>query len=241
MFGYSINDTTTLQLLEVHIEALFLIDSDGRLQCINEPDAPPAPRFFMGRTSNGNLWRIRYDLPAEVVHELNQLCRSEPQHSLFTSQPEHYQAIRDVLAGHAPIADEYRGPAYWLPTVNQVPPNVMLLSESQADLVHATFPWLVSWLANPANGPVAAVVEQGNAVSVCFCSRITQRAAEAGVNTLEAFRGKGFATAAVIGWAVAIQQSQRIALYSTSWENQASLVVAKKLKAVLYGEDWSIS
>jgi RimJ/RimL family protein N-acetyltransferase len=229
-----------LQLLEIQINTLFLVDPEGRLHSINEPGTPPAPRFFMGRTSNDNLWRVRYDLPAEVVDQLNQLCRSEPHHSLLTSQPEHYQAIRAVLANHAPIVGEYRGPAYWLPTASQVPPHVMLLSEARVYLVRDTFPWLIPWLANPSNGPVTAVIEQGKAVSVCFCSRITQQAAEAGVNTLEAFRGKGYATAAVAGWAAAIQQSQRIALYSTSWENQASQSVAKKIRAVLYGEDWSI-
>lgn len=230
-----------LQLLEIHINTLFLADSDGRLWSNNEPDTPPAPRFFMGRTSNDNLWRIRYDLPDELLLDLNHLCRSERYPSLFTSQSEYRQAIRKMLANHAPIVSEDCGPAYWLPTISQVPPHVMLLSEAQVHFVRDTFPWLVSWLANPANGPVAAVIEQGSAVSVCFCSRITPRAAEAGVNTLEAFRGKGYATAAVAGWTAAVQQSQRIALYSTSWENGVSRSVAKKLNAVLYGEDWSIT
>jgi RimJ/RimL family protein N-acetyltransferase len=230
-----------LQLLELQINTLFLVDPEGRLQSINEPGTPPAPRFFMGRTSTDNLWRVRYDLPAQALDQLNGLCRSEPHRSLLTSQPEHYLAIRKVLAGHAPIVGEYRGPAYWLPTATQVSPQVVRLSEARAYLVRETFPWLVPWLASRANGPVTAVIEQGNAVSVCFCSRITQRAAEAGVETLEAFRGKGYATAAVAGWAAAIRQSHRIALYSTSWGNHASQGVAKRLGAVLYAEDWSIT
>jgi len=84
------------------------------------------------------------------------------------------------------------------------------------------------------------VIAQGSAVSVCFCSRITPHAAEAGVETLAAFCGKVAATAAAAGWAAAVQQSQRLALYSTSWQNHASQAVAKKLGAVLYAEDWSI-
>lgn len=229
-----------LQLLEIQINTLFLIDPEGRLQSINEPGTPLAPRFFMGRTSTHNLWRVRHDLPVELVGQLNKLCRSAPPCSLLPSQPEQYLAIRQLLVDKASSVSEYRGPAYWLPTISQVPSQVMLLSQAQADCVRDTFPWLVSWLANPTNGPVAAVIEQGQAVSVCFCSRLTQGAAEAGVNTLEAFRGKGYASATVAAWAAAIQYTQRIALYSTSCENQASQNVAKKLGAVVYAEDWSI-
>lgn len=231
---------SNLQLLDIQIKTLFLLDHEGRLRCINEPDTPPAPRFFMGRTSDGHLWRVRYDLPADVTDQLDALCRSEPHGSTLACRPEHYQAMRGVLAEHAPIVGEYRGPAYWIPADIRVPTHVVLMSEATAHLVRETFPWLVPWLANPANGPVTAVIEQGNAVSVCFCSRITDRAAEAGIETLEAFRGKGHATAAVAGWAAAVQRTGRIALYSTSWENHASQGVAKKLGMVLYGEDWSI-
>ena len=229
-----------LQHLELQITTLFRFDAEGRLRAINEPGAPPAPRFFMGRTSDGMLWRVRHDLPAEALHRLSQLCRAEPRCSLLKHEPEQALAIRSVLAEYAPIEDEYRGPAYWLPAIRHVPPHVLILSGAHADLVRDSFPWLVAWLADPANGPVSAVVEQGQAVSVCFCSRITGTAAEAGIETLEAFRGKGHAPAAAAGWAAAVQQRQRIALYRTSWENKASQAVARKLGAVLYAEDWSL-
>jgi RimJ/RimL family protein N-acetyltransferase len=232
---------SSLQLMEVQLNTLFVLDPEGRLQSVNEPGTPMAPRFFLGRTSAGRLWRVRYDLPAQVAHHLDQLCSAEPDQALLTSQPQQYHAIRGVLADHASIEEEYRGPAYWLPAISHVPPHVVLLSEARAQLVQDTFPWLVAWLADPANGPVAAVIEQGQAVAVCFCSRITQKAAEAGVETLPAFRGQGHATAAVAAWAASIQHSRRMALYSTSWENQASQGIAKKLGAVLYGEDWSIA
>lgn len=61
------------------------------------------------------------------------------------------------------------------------------------------------------------------------------------METLPAFRGRGLATAAVACWGRAVQRSGRTALYSTSWENAASRAIAKKLSAVLYGEDWSVA
>jgi RimJ/RimL family protein N-acetyltransferase len=83
--------------------------------------------------------------------------------------------------------------------------------------------------------------DRGPAYWLSTANYVPPHAAEAGVETLAAFRGKGYAIAAVAGWAAAVQQSQRIALYSTSWQNQASQAVAKKLGAVSYGEDWSIT
>jgi len=228
-------------LLDLQITTLFLLDSEQRLLAINEPGTPLAPRFFLGRSADGHRWRVRYDLPAGVAHRLDQLCHAEPQRVPLADPPKQADTIRAVLAEDAPIVGEERGPAYWLPTVSFVPPQVVLLSEGHAALVQNTFPWLVAWLADAANGPVAAVIAQGSAVSVCFCSRITPHAAEAGIETLAAFRGNGYATAAAAGWAAAVQHSQRVALYSTSWQNHASQAVAKKLSAVLYGEDWSIT
>jgi RimJ/RimL family protein N-acetyltransferase len=75
---------------------------------------------------------------------------------------------------------------------------------------------------------------------VCFCARITALAAEAGVETVEAFRGQGYASIAVAGWADAVRRRGLIPLYSTSWENVASQGVARKLGMIHYGDDWSI-
>lgn len=228
-------------LLDLQITTLFLLDPERRLLAINEPGTPPAPRFFLGRSADGHRWRVRSDMPVEAAHRLDLLCQAEPQRSPLAGPPEQADAIRAVLAEDAPIVSEECGPAYWLPAISQVPPQVVLLSQAHTALVQASFPWLVDWLADAANGPVAAIIQQGSAVSVCFCSRITPHAAEAGIETLAAFRGQGAATAAATGWAAAVQRSRRVALYSTSWQNHASQAVAKKLGAVLYAEDWSIA
>ena len=203
-------------LLDLQITTLFLLDPERRLLAINESGMPVAPRFFPGRSADGHRWRVRSDLPAEVAHRLDQRCQAEPQRTPLAGPPEQADAIRAVLAEHAPIVDEERGPAYWLPSVSHVPPQVVLLSKAHAALVQATFPWLITWLVDATNGPVAAVIAQGSAVSVCFCSRITPHAAEAGIETLATFRGNGYATAAAAGWAAAVQHSQRVALSSTA-------------------------
>ena len=106
---------------------------------------------------------------------------------------------------------------------------------------------MFDWLREGWEGyaPVAAVVADGRAVSVCFSSRLTSRVAEAGVETAEPFRGRGYATRAVAAWAHAVRAGSprdsagggRLPLYSTSWENLASQAVARRLGLRLYGVD----
>lgn len=89
-------------------------------------------------------------------------------------------------------------------------------------------------------GPVLAVREGGHAVSVCFCARRSVAAAEAGVETTAAFRGRGYAARAAAAWARRVRAEGLTPLYSTDWSNRASLAVARKLGLVPFGADFSV-
>lgn len=71
------------------------------------------------------------------------------------------------------------------------------------------------------------------AVSVCCSDRVPSRAHEAGVETLKEYWDRGYGTAAMAGWAIAVRELGCIALYSTSWDGGASQRVAAKLGLVL--------
>jgi hypothetical protein len=216
------------------------------LRSVNEDGEPPASLFFMGRTPQGNFWRFRYDLPAATVEKLEHLCQSEPVTSDFGVPPQNYAAIKAVLAEHLPLQEQkdFRGPAYWIPEGVQppgnIPANVRLISKANVDLLQEPFAWLPPLMMEGEVGPVAAAVEDGRAVSLCFCSRRPAEATEAGLETVPAFRGRGYATAATAAWAAEVSRRGCIPLYSTSWDNLASQAVARKLRMVLYGDDWSI-
>lgn len=64
--------------------------------------------------------------------------------------------------------------------------------------------------------PCYMVIEDNKAVSVCFSARNTDRAAEAGIETLEEYRGKGYAIAVASAWLAAVHVLGKVALYSTS-------------------------
>lgn len=228
------------QWMEIHINTLFQCDPDGRLRCVNEPGNPPAPRFYMGRTNEGNSWRFRYDLSADLVAQLEVFCQSEPVAADLAALPQNYASIKALLAAQAPIESEYRGPAYWIPEEVTAPPNALLLDEATIHLAQPNFPWLTADDPYGAMGPVAAVIVDGRAVSLCFCSRTPGQATEAGLETVAGYRGKGYAGAAVACWAVAVHRRGCQPLYSTSWDNHASQRVARKLGLVCYGEDWSL-
>ena len=238
----SIANFSSLELMEMHITTLFCCTADGHLRCVNEAGAPPAPRFYMGRTPQGNLWRFRDDLPAATMEKLDALCRAEPLATDFTSPPQNEVQIKAVLGEHIALHDpqESRGPAYWVAEDHPPLANTVLIGEANADLLRGDFAWALPLAQSQEIMPITATIEEGRAVSCCFCSRRPGQATEAGVETVAAFRGKGYATSAVSAWAAAVRASGCVPLYSTFWDNFASQAIARKLQMVFYGEDWSI-
>lgn len=228
--------------MKVHAATLFACDDEGRLRFIREPGDPHAPpRFFMGRTPRGNLWHFRHDLPADVIKDLEQLCRAEPVASDLSSPPRGTAAIRTALQAHAPIAREERGPAYSIPERVSALGDVAKITKENARLLETGFPWLCRRILEGIDvGPIVASVVDDAAVSACYCARLSSSAAEAGVVTAKALRRQGHATAVVAGWARAVRERGLLPLYSTTWENLASRRIADKLGMVLYGEDWTI-
>ena len=92
----------------------------------------------------------------------------------------------------------------------------------------------------PDRSPIVGIVADDNVVSVCFCARRSETAAEAGVETAVAYRGRGFASQVTGAWARLIRESGRLALYSTSWNNAASLAVARSLGLSACAADWNV-
>lgn len=228
-----------VQLMELQVETLYRIDGEGRLLGVNEEDAPAAALFFLGRTSAGNIWRFRADLPGEVQAAIEALCKTEAVSPDFSRLPHHYEAIKQILNAYRPVKGEWRGPAYTFPDQAGSSGQGVLISEANLHLLEGPFAGLRNWWRSYQ--PCLAIVEQGQVVSICFSSRTSAYAAEAGVETAPEFRGRGYASAVVARWAEVVRQSGRRPLYSTSWDNTASQGVARKLGLVLYGEDCSFS
>jgi RimJ/RimL family protein N-acetyltransferase len=231
-------------LMPIHVSALYHHDERNRLLAVNEPGHPrpddsAPPRLYIGRTREGLSWRFRHDLPEWLIAELEMMLAAEPVEVDLSQPPRCLPALQATLARDAPLAGTWSGPAWHFP--DEIPASeheVVRVTTADDDLVRPVFPLLADDL--PWCQPCLAIIADGRLASLCFSSRNTPIAAEAGVNTLEEFRGRGYAPAVVGAWGQAVRAEGRIPLYSTSWDNLASRSVAHKLGLVLYGADLSI-
>ncbi|GIP33645.1 hypothetical protein J2TS4_28550 [Paenibacillus sp. J2TS4] len=131
------------------------------------------------------------------------------------------------------------GPCFIIP--GEATPKMQVVSitrENIEEFLLDGFEWLT--LEIDYVQPCIALVCETRAVSICRSVRITSKAHEAGLETLNPFRGRGYAAAVVAGWAMEVRKLGSIPLYSTSWENLASQKVARKLALSLYGVNFII-
>jgi len=131
------------------------------------------------------------------------------------------------------------GPAYRFEKYHEPARPTLAVTEANADVLRGGFEEFVEELHSAQ--PFVAVLEGGRAVSVCRSVRVTAAAHEAGVETLPAFRGKGYARDVTAGWALMVRSAGAAPLYSTSWENSASQSVARKLRLVQYASDFHVT
>ena len=225
--------------MRAHIEALFTHDAEGQLVRGNEPDAAPAPRFFLGRTADGAVWRFRHDVDGDLRKELeaaieNDVLREQGLDS--SPAPSPYQ---EILARSAPVQKTWTGPAFSFPQDLPATIDTILLTEENAQLLHAH---LQAWIPDVRLcEPLFALTVDGHAAAVCGSVRRTSMAHEAGVETARPYRGRGYAARVVTAWARAVGDMGRIPLYSTSWQNEASRAVARKLGLIHFGSDFHIT
>jgi hypothetical protein len=235
-----LNDLT---LMEIHTAALFNHDEAGRITSTNDGDPPGiAPRLYLGRTREGNVWRFRDDVPDEMVAELTGILETEPAAIDRRQPPATLPRLQDTMSRIGCEKNAHMGPAFQFPARLPEPTGVETIEASNIEIVQEQFPDHYPWLADEFSirRPIAAVIRDGVAVSICFSARLTCEAAEAGVDTAPAHRGQGLAVSVVAVWADAIRRMNRIPLYSTSWDNLSSQRVASKLGLVMYGSELSL-
>jgi GNAT acetyltransferase len=222
---------------ELQLRTLFVLSADGRIRSAREPGANRGPLFSLIRSTVSCAWAVRVDVPQEIASEIDRLAREEPPVTDFGDEPVHASSYVSLLSQGGPIRQTF-GPAFEFPAAIASPADVVVVEDEA--LLQRHFRGWVTGEISEGRAPVVAVFENEDPVSVCFCARSSEVAAEAGVETAAPFRGRGFATRVTAAWALAIRASGRIPLYSTSWDNNASLAVARKLGLITYASDWSV-
>jgi len=226
--------------MALHVTALFVHDEDGRLVRPNQPgnEHLPPPRFFLGRTAHGNLWRFAAGLAHDSLVELARLAGAERSSRALADGPERLDPMRRCLERDAPIEATYHGPAFRFPELGSLPRaggDVVAITPDRAELLE---PHFSSFLPTfPRGAPYVALVEDGAAVAICHSATGRGPAVEAGVETAPGWRRRGHASRVVAGWARAITDEERLPLYSTWWDNPASRGVARRLGLIPFGSD----
>ncbi len=220
--------------MALHVRALFVQDQDGCLVRANESGGVRAPRFFLGRTEDGYRCWFGAGLIESTRAELEGLAATLSRGSY--DEPVDPGPFREVLDREVQVSSVWAGPAYRFPTTFAPPPaEAQLIDPSQAGVLD---PYLSEWSGDvEAYAPFAVAKHDGAAVSLCASVRRTDAADEAGVETHPDFRGRGHAGRAVARWASEVRRSGRHPLYSTSWDNTASISVATKLGLIHFGSD----
>jgi hypothetical protein len=128
-----------------------------------------------------------------LTTELERLAADEPvvgDLRELREPPYHLAEYTELLKQHAPLSSMDMGPAYYLPELHP-PMGTVLITPENVTLLEDYYPYTRSRHAELA--PVVVRVMDRVAVAVCFSARIAAQVAEAGVHTVESYRGRGYA------------------------------------------------
>lgn len=185
------------------------------------------------------MCRFRHDVDNDLRRELEALSEDDALRDNVLDSPMSPLRYEDLLARVAPVQKTESGPAFCFPRKLHTTIDTILVTESNAQILH---PLLDDWIPDvPLGQPMYALTVDGRAVAVCCSVRLTSMAHEAGVETVASYRGRGYAAKVVTAWARAVREMGRVPLYSTSWQNEASRAVARKVALIQFGSDLHIT
>ncbi|HEY8787858.1 MAG TPA: GNAT family N-acetyltransferase [Actinopolymorphaceae bacterium] len=232
-----------LALLALELETLWASDDRGRL-C---GSVRPWPQLAIAVGSDGRRVAVGSDVPDHFADELSAAAQARPWDEPAGDPPRGLgECIRLLTTMGAVTVTS--GPSFVVPpgTASTVEPVPRRSSGTDDDLIPLRpADWWEpdEWCDLLAGelGPWAMSMEAGQVTALCHTSRLSERAAEAGVWAHPNFRGHGRASAATAVWAGHPDLGDRVRFYSTSSDNGASRRVAAKLGLRPIGWIWKLS
>jgi hypothetical protein len=146
--------------------------------------------------------------------------------------------LSTLVAPNLHVAAMRAGPLYSFPDVLAPSSGCTAINGSNSHLLYDSFE---EWLPDVTTGqPFIAAIDGHRAVAVCVTVGASRMAHCAGVETLAAYRGRGFAAAAVAGWACAVRALGATPFYTPTFDNISSQRVARRLNLPLAGSEFSV-
>ncbi len=218
---------------ELCLRTRYVFDEAGRIVSTRPPSPGYGAAFILVRGRSACAWAVHSGVESSIASELDRLAREEPPISDLRAPPVHAERYEAMVGGELKS-----GPAFTFPE------TLSPLGETETvDDLRQIEHHFTGWTADeiPDASPIVAVMEDGYPISVCFCARRTSFATEAGLETTPQFRGRGLAPRVAAAWALAMRESGRTPLYSTTWTNEASLAVARRLGLIPYAATWGLA
>jgi len=228
-----------LQLMQLHMDALYTYNNTGRITGCNQFDGGSIPRFHLARTLKGNFCVFRNDVPERSIREIQTWVLREPKLSSPHSEPVYKTGYLEMLNREQKEEAIWQGPSYRFTDPAALDcDQVVDVNTNNKEVLAA---WMNDWIPDVKHRrPFVAVLHKGNAVAVCASARMSVGAHEAGVETASNYRGRGYAKMVVGAWAKRVAQMGLEPIYSTSWGNHASLATARSLGLCLVGTDFHV-
>ena len=195
------------------------VEADNTIAPIPCDNPDEIPRCFVCQYGGEYTVYYGHHLPVALRDRL----ATFPAKRLFVD----HDMVVQTLAADAPCASIWAGRTYEFPKTPGAelwPDAVRLEDRLHGDL-------LVRYEGGTVVGKraVFGVIVGGEIVAACEASRENERAAEAWVRTVSAYRRHGYAKQVTAAWAHAMQQQGKVPFYSHSLENEASAAVARSL------------
>jgi hypothetical protein len=212
------------------VEAMFQTDERGRL-------VGSAPHFYLLRTAQNVICRFHADLADDVMLRLEGLSQRERGRPAQW-QSEYGDYLSALAAPNLRVTAMRAGPLYAFPDDLAPSGACTMIDESNSYLLRNG---LEEWLPVVTIGqPFFAAIDGDRAVAICATVAASQKAHCAGVETLAAYRAKGFAADAVAGWACAVRALGATPFYGTTFDNVSSQRVARRLSLSLVASEFSV-
>ena len=230
----------SLDLLQAQISTLFILDNAGDLRAVNEEATDlNVPYVFVGRTASDVLIRFRNDIQRTMRIQLVDLLNRGSRPGLDAAPGLTGDVCRLFEREGFELDSIWEGPAYSFAYTGSQTTTTIEIDESNYNILEAHFSDLTNQVCSVR--PCVVVARNGVAVSACWTARRSNLAAECGVETAEGFRNQGFAALAVGAWAGLTIGRGLMPLYSTSFDNRASMALARHLGLVHYATDFHVA
>ncbi len=190
-------------LLALEASVLFVMSDSGRVVCENSSDRSAAPRLSLAGCASLNIVRVRDDVDEKTSQAIESLAATEPALREPESTPVHIDEYVELLAAEAPVEDFGSGLIWTFPERLAYEHSATLVASDTAEgyrllarlaeegmpaaLVAAGFVDIGEFWA-----PWCVALDGDEIASIAFAARLGPAAAETGVFTVPAYRGRGF-------------------------------------------------